>query len=51
MVAAGIDGFFAVAARWWGWLVKKRETELAAKEEPVSIGVEAVIGEPAGQGV
>jgi hypothetical protein len=31
VVAARIKGFFAVATGGWGWLVKERETEFAAK--------------------
>ena len=32
-------------------MVEEWETEFTAKEEPVGVRIEAVIGEPAGQGM
>jgi hypothetical protein len=51
VVAAGIEGFFAVAASWEGWLVEEGQAQFAAKQEPVGVRVETVIREAAGQGV
>jgi hypothetical protein len=51
VVAAGIKGFFAVAASWEGWLVKEGQAQFAAKQEPVGVGVETVVREAARQGV
>ncbi len=37
VVAAGIGGFFGVAASWEGWLVEEGQVQFAAKQEPVGV--------------
>jgi hypothetical protein len=51
VVAAGVEGFFAVAAGGWGWLVEEGGAEFAMEQELVSVRVESVVGEATGQRV
>jgi hypothetical protein len=51
VIAARVEGFFAVTAGRWGWLVKEGETEFTTKEKPVGIGVKSVVRETTRQGM